>query len=454
MKPTKDDDKQYIKMTTTPVNKLIMSLAVPTIISMLISSLYNIADTFFVAKLGTSAAGAVGIVFSLMAIIQAIGFTIGMGSGSNISRLLGNHDNSSANVFASTAFFTSIACGIIIMVLGLVFIDPLMYLLGATDTILPYAKDYVHYIFIGCPIMCASFVLNILLRAQGKAMLGMIGIGLGGILNIVLDPIFIFSFNLGIKGAAFATLISQCISFSVLLFFFLSGKSIVSLNIKYLSRNFKTYIIIFKTGLPSLCRQGLASVSTIALNVNAAVYGDAAVAAMSIVGRIFMFILSIMIGFGQGFQPVVGFNYGAKKYTRVKEAFWFCIKVGTLFLTTIAIIGFIFAADAIALFRKEDLAVITIGAFAFKAQCLALPLQPLMAISNMTLQCTGRSLQGALLASCRQGIFFLPLIIILPSSIGLLGVQIVQPIADVLSFACCFPFIIRFFKDISNENKA
>lgn len=439
---------QFLKMTETPIPNLVSRLAVPTIISMLVSSIYNMADTFFVAKLGTSAAGAVGIVFSLMAVIQAIGFGLGMGSGSNISKLLGQQKNKEADIIASTGFFSAITFGLILTFFGTIFIDFLMKNLGATETILPYAKDYAKYILFGAPVMCASFVMNNILRSEGKAALSMVGITFGGILNIILDPVFIFVFKLGILGAAIATLLSQCISFSLLLSCFIRKKSTTKLHIKNVSKKIETYLLIIKTGLPSLCRQALASTATIFLNVSASFYGDSAVAAMSIVGRIFMFTMSAMIGLGQGFQPVLGYNYGAKKYDRVREAVFFTGKVGTVVMTSFAVIGFIFAEDIMKIFRKEDLEVIVIGAFAIKMQCLALPTHPMIVVSNMTLQIVGKSWQGTFLSAARQGIFFLPLIIIFSQAMGLTGIQITQPVADVLTAICTVPFMILFFKEI------
>ena len=283
---------QVEKMTTQPIPRLITTLAVPTIVSMLITSIYNMADTFFVSQLGTSATGAVGIVFSLMAIIQAVGFTLGIGSGSLISRMLGARKHAEAEKIASTGFFAAIAFGLLLTGFGLFFIDPLMALLGATKTILPYARDYAKYILLGAAVMSSSFVLNNVLRSEGKATLAMVGITAGGLLNIVLDPIFIFTFHLGIAGAAIATILSQIISFLILLSCFLRHKSLLHLSFRNISWKWKDLSAIIKTGLPSFFRQGLASIATVMLNVNAAVYGDAAVAAMSVVGKVFMLILS------------------------------------------------------------------------------------------------------------------------------------------------------------------
>ena len=443
--------KQFERMTTAPVPGLVVSLSIPTIISMMVTSIYNMADTYFVSQLGTSAAGAVGIVFSIMAIIQAVGFTLGMGAGNLVSRSLGAQQQERANRIAASGFFSSLACGLLLTVGGLVFLDPLMRGMGATETILPYARDYARYILLGAPVMCGSFVLNNLLRSQGKAAMSMVGIGLGGILNMVLDPIFIFVFHLGIAGAAIATILSQCISFLILLSWFVVGRSDASVHWRWLSRKGGDYLLIVKTGFPSFCRQGLASLATVALNVNAKVYGDAAVAAMSIVGRIFMFVLSVMLGFGQGFQPVVAYNYGAARYNRVREAIRFSLVVGTVVLTGLAAVGYLLAPQAMALFRAEDLEVIAIGAFAFRAQCLATPLQPTIVLTNMTLQGTGQSWQASLLSACRQGIFFLPLIVILPQLLGLTGVQITQTVSDLLTFVLSVPFMMWFWRILRDK---
>ena len=429
-------DAQYRKMTQTPIPRLVATLAVPTIISMLVTAVYNMADTFFVAQLGTSAAGAVGIVFSLMAVIQAIGFMLGMGAGNLVSRYLGAKEQRQADCAASTAFFTALAFGLGITVLGTRVLDPLKRVLGATPTLLLF----------GVPIMCASFVLNNILRGEGKAMLAMVGIGLGGVLNIGLDPLFIYAFGLGIAGAAIATLLSQCVSFAILLACFLRRKSAVRLHIGQVSRKAEVYAHIIKTGMPSFCRQSLASVATVLLNVNAAVYGDAAVAAMSVVGRIFMFVFSFMLGFGQGFQPVAGYNFGAKRYDRVRGATYFTMLVGTVLMSVLAAAGFLAAPGALALFRRDDAEVIAIGALALRAQCVVLPLFGVSTVTNMLLQVTGQSGQATFLSLCRQGIFFVPFILLLPQLIGLLGVQLAQPAADLCTFAVTLPFLLSFLR--------
>lgn len=452
MSTVQKDEKQFIRMTQTPVPKLITKLAVPTTISMLVTSIYNLADTFFVSQLSTSASGAVGIVFSLMTIIQAVGFTLGMGSGSLLARRLGEKNKKAADTYASTAFFTSLAIGSIIMIFGQIFSEQLMTLLGATETILDYSLAYGKYILWAAPIMCASFVLNNILRSEGKAALAMIGLTAGGILNIILDPIFIFSFDMGTAGAAIATLISQAVSFVLLLIMFVLRKSNINLSIRNVSLKLTTYKEIIVTGMPSLSRQGLASISTVLLNRAAEDYGDAAIAAMSITTKVTMLVFCICIGIGQGFMPVAGYNYGAKKFDRVKKAFNFTIITDTAIMTVLAIAIYILAPDILRLFRAEDLNVIEIGTAAMRAQCISMPLVATTIVANSLLQSVGKSVRATILSCCRQGIFFIPLILILPNVLSLTGIEYTQAISDALTFTVSIPFLIWFFRELKTKN--
>ena len=445
---------QHERMTATPVGRLVVSLAIPTIISMLVTAIYNIGDTFFVSKLGTSASGAVGIVFSLMAIIQAVGFTIGMGSGTWISRLLGAQKVEEANTVASSGFFVVFLFGILLAVFGLSRIDGLMRLLGATDTILPYARDYASYILYAAPIMAASFLLNNILRAEGKARLAMVGLTTGGLLNLVLDPIFIFVLDLGIAGAAIATAISQCVSFGILISWFIRKQSITRINLGGVTRSLPLYATILKNGFPAFIRQALASVATIALNLAAAVHGDAAVAAMAIVSRLFMFVFAVNLGIGQGYMPVAGYNYGAGKYDRVRGAFFFTLKATSALMTVGGIAGFVFAPDLIRVFIRTDAEVVRIGVVALRAMCLVMPLVPMGVVTNMTYQSIGRYGVSTLLSLARQGIFFLPLILVLPKFVGLTGVQITQALSDVLTFVSCLPLVHCLLKDLGDGETA
>ena len=426
-------EQKYIKMTTTPVEKLICSLAGPTIVSMLVTSFYNMADTFFVGKIGTSATGAVGIVFSVMAIIQAFGFFFGHGSGNYVSRKLGEKDFEEASRMAATGFVSAFLAGLVIMIVGLIFLEPLCYLLGATPTILPHAKSYLRIILIGAPYMTAALVLNNQLRFQGSAFYGMIGITSGAVLNIVLDPLFIYVFHMGVAGAALATIISQFVSFLLLLRGTGTGGN-VHIDLRKFSPSIQRYKIIINGGSPSLCRQGLSSVSTACMNLIAIPYGDAAIAAMSIVMRITNFAASIMTGFGQGFQPVCGFNYGARKFRRVQKGFWFCVRLSTVFLLGMSVLGWFGASGLVALFQREDQEVIAFGTRALRFQCISFPLLGWITMCNMMMQTIGKGVRASIMAMSRQGLFFIPLVIVLSSRIGFLGVQMSQPISDVLSF--------------------
>ena len=445
-------EEKYKTMTEKPVSSLICRLAVPTIISMWVPSFYNMADTFFVARIGTSATAAVGVSFALMAIIQAFGFFCGHGSGNFISRKMGQHRFDEAQQMAATGFFTALMLGTVILVLGEIFIDPLCRILGATETILPYARQYLRLILIGAPYMTASLVLNNQLRFQGSAFYAMIGIASGAVLNIALDPLFIFVFDMGVSGAALATIISQLVGFVLLLRGTTEGGN---LRIRLRNITFSKYYYsqIINGGMPSLCRQGLGSVATICLNLMAGPYGDAAIAAMSVVGRVMNLAASVVTGFGQGFQPVCGFNYGAFLYDRVKEGFWFCVKVATVILILLSVTGYLFAPQVIQLFSKNDPQVIAIGTQALRWQCLTFPLCGWITVCNMMLQTIGKSFRASLLAMSRQGLFFIPAVLLLPALIGIQGVEIAQPIADVCSFILAIPLQLSVLHEMTIKQR-
>jgi len=440
-------EQKFHQLTEAPVGALICHLAIPCIISMLVTAFYNMADTFFVGMLNSnSATGAVGVVFSLMAIIQAGGFFFGHGSGNFISRELGRHHPEEASNMAATGFFSALFTGLLICVLGQIFLTPLAYLLGSTDTILPYARAYLRVILFGAPWMMASLVLNNQLRFQGSAVYGMIGITSGAVLNIGLDPLLIFVFDLGIAGAAWATIVSQFVSFILLLVGCTRGGNL-HLHISRVQLKWSYYSMIIQGGLPSLARQGLASVATICLNQAAGPFGDAAIAAMGVVQRIMMFGGSALIGFGQGFQPVCGFNYGARLYQRVKQGFWFCVKTSSVFLLAIAAIGFLFAPQIIALFRNDP-DVIAYGSAALRFQCVTFALQSWVVMSNMMLQTIGRTVPATFLAMARQGIFFIPLVWILSSALGMTGIQMTQAVSDLLTLFCAIPIQLKVLGEL------
>lgn len=445
-------DEQYQKMTETPVNRLVLRLGLPTTVSMLITNLYNIVDTWFVGRLGTSATGAVGIVFGLMAVIQAFGFTFGHGSGSIISRLLGAQKKDEADRIASTGFFMSLGAGAVITVLGLAFRDPLCRLLGSTDTILPYARVYVMYILLAAPMLAASCVLNNILRYEGYAAMAMVGLVSGSVLNIGGDAFFMNVLHMGIGGAGLSTFLSQCVSFSILLYMFLSGRTQTKLSIRNITHDIHDVTDIAATGSPALIRQGLSGLSVMMLNGQAAPFGDEAIAAMSVVGRISNFIFSIAIGIGQGFQPVSSFNYGAGLYTRVRKSFWFTLYMSICMMLVFAGAGFAFSGEVVRTFLT-DAAAAGIAESALKVQCLSLPLIPLCVCGNMMFQSIGYAGKSCLLSSYRSGLLFIPLIVILPRMIGQSGLIAAQPIADVLSAALSVPVVTRFMRRLPRTDK-
>ena len=442
-----EQERKFKEMTEPPVEKLIIKLAVPCIISMLVTSFYNMADTFFVGQLKSNAAtGAVGVVFSMMAIIQAVGFFFGQGSGTYISRALGEKNYQQAGEMAATGFFSALGIGVVICVLGQIFLEPLSYLLGSTPTMLADTKAYLQAVLFGAPFMVSSFVLNNQLRFQGGAFYAMVGITIGAVLNILLDPIFIFVLDLGVAGAGWATSVSQAVSF-VLLLIGCSKGSNIAVRIRNFRFRWHYYYMILRGGLPSLARQFLNSFATICLNHAAGEFGDAAIAAMSVVQRIMMFGASTMLGFGQGFQPVCGFNYGAGFYDRVKKGFWFCVKVSTIALIFIGGLGFVFAPQLIGLFR-DDPKVIEYGALALRFQCVTFPVQSWIVMSNMLQQSTNRTVPATFLSVARQGLFFIPLVLILSALLGMLGIQMAQSGADLLTFLCAIPIQIHVLKKL------
>ena len=445
--------EQFRKMTETPIPKLILSLAAPTILSMLITSIYNLADTFFVGQISTSASGAVGIVSSLMAILQALGFMLGHGSGSIISRSLGSQNTDAATRFASTSFFTALVFGGIITAAGLLTLPDFMMLLGSTETILPHACAYARYILLAAPIMMSSLVMNNILRYEGKANFAMIGLVTGGVLNILLDPVFMFALGLGTAGAGIATALSQTVSFFILLSMFLRGKTVSQFCIHSVTREAREFGMILIGGAPSFGRQGLNSIGGMLLNIAARSYGDAAVAGMSIVSRIFMFIISVVIGVGQGLQPVAAFNYGARKFRRVRQAAIFTMGAAFCMLVVLVALCWVDSDALIRLFRDDpDVTAVALPAFRF--QCLAILLQPVIVVANMLFQSVGKAGRATFLACCRQGVFFIPLILILPRTLGLVGVETCQPIADMFTFIVSLPFLLAFLNQLSRMDDA
>lgn len=447
-----NNEERFKRMRYEKIPKLIISLGIPTTISMLITNIYNMADTYFVSQISLSASGATGIVFAVMAILQAFGFMCGHGSGSNISRSLGRKDEENASRFASSGLFLSFCISLVLMIAGLVFLEPLMRLLGSTDTILVEAMNYGRFIFLAAPAMVMSCVCNNILRYEGRAVYAMVGLIFGGILNMMLDPILIFVFHLGISGAGIATMVAQYLSLFILLIPFFRNRTASRLRLSYISRNIDTFINIIVTGSPSLARQGLNSISTAMLNMMAKPLGDAAIAAMSVVGRVSNMLFSLSLGIAQGFQPVSSFNYGAGDYKRVKESTVFTIGFGTALIAVLCTLAFINAPLIISLFRSEEL-VIEIGSAALRLMCFGLLLLPTVSVTNMLFQGIGESKKALFVACLQSGAFFIPLVVILTRAFGVNGLICATPLSYLLAFSVALPMVVKFMRNLIKKEE-
>ena len=447
-----NNEERFKRMRYEKIPKLIISLGIPTTISMLITNIYNMADTYFVSQISLSASGATGIVFAVMAILQAFGFMCGHGSGSNISRSLGRKDEENASRFASSGLFLSFCISLVLMIAGLVFLEPLMRLLGSTDTILVEAINYGRFIFLAAPAMVMSCVCNNILRYEGRAVYAMVGLAFGGILNMMLDPILIFVFHLGISGAGIATMVAQYLSLFILLIPFFRNRTASRLRLSYISRNIDTFINIIVTGSPSLARQGLNSISTAMLNMMAKPLGDAAIAAMSVVGRVSNMLFSLSLGIAQGFQPVSSFNYGAGDYKRVKESTVFTIGFGTALIAVLCTLAFINAPLIISLFRSEEL-VIEIGSAALRLMCFGLLLLPTVSVTNMLFQGIGESKKALFVACLQSGAFFIPLVVILTRAFGVNGLICATPLSYLLAFSVALPMVVKFMRNLIKKEE-
>ncbi len=444
-------ESHYIKMTETPVWKLILTLGIPTTISMLVTNIYNMADTYFVSTLGNSAGGATSIVFSIMAILQAFGFMFGHGAGSHISRLLGAKDEVRAGKFVSTGVLLAAISGTVIMLFGLLSLEPLMLFLGSTEDILPHAKDYAFYIFIAAPAMTTACVFNNVLRYEGKATFAMFGLTSGGILNILFDYITVVKLGMGTMGAGLATAVSQYISLVILIAPFIIGKTQSKLSYR---RGFISARIVWDivtTGLPSLIRQGLSSISVGVLNVQAKVYGSAAIAAMGYVSKTVQFIFCVGLGIGQGFQPVSAFNYGARKYSRVKKGSYFTMVFGLFLLGGLSAVCYLLAPYIIDIFNSEGTELVSrIGVEALRINCFVLWMLPATVVGNMMFQSIGKRIPAILLSALQNGIAFIPMLYLLPYLFekyygnGLLGLEMAQPVAYVITAIVTLPCTVIF----------
>ena len=445
-----EQDAKFVRMTTQPVGRLVTAMAIPSIVSMLVSGIYNLADTFFIGQINTPSVAAMGIVYAYMVLIQSLAIFFGQGSGNYISRALGRRETVDAEEMAAVGLGSSFLTGLFLAGASFLVMRPLLALLGSTDTIMPYAVDYFQYVLIGTPFIMGTFTLNNQMRHQGNALLSMIGIVSGAVLNIILDPVLIFGFGLGIRGAGMATAISQAIGFVVIVSM-IGKKGSLPIRPRHFKPTLRRYRDIAAGGLPSLARQGLMSLSAICLNQLASNYGDEAIAAFSIVNRITMLACAAMIGYGQGFQPVCGFNYGAGLFDRVRRAYWHSCSVSTVYCAVLALLGWYFAEPLVSLFRADDPEVIRIGSEVLRYQCYSFPLVGFITLANMYLQNIRKTIPAIIMASARQGIFFLPALFAGHALWGFFGVEIAQMLADIGSFLFAVPFVLYALKQMDRQ---
>ena len=438
-------DQHYQKMTQTPVAKLILNLGIPTTISMLITNIYNMADTYFVGTLGESAQAATGVLFTVQAILQGIAFMFGHGGGTFIARALADKNTREATKYISSAFFIGGFIGLFIMALGLIFLEPLVIFLGSTQTILPHAKDYGMWILLAAPFIICSFILNNGLRYEGKAFYAMFGLTTGGILNILGDYILVMKCGLGVYGAGLATAASQVVSFLILLYMYLKMAQ-STIQLKAVSKDIRLYFTICRVGFPSLIRQGLTSITNGLLNNLTKPFGDAAIAAMSVVSRYSNFLMCVGLGMGQGFQPVASFNYQAKKYDRVKKGLLFTTAFGLVFIGAMSVMSILFAEPIIAIFQKHP-DVIKIGSKALRFTAIGMMFMPFSVPVNMLYQSIQKPTISSFLSLIRSGLVTIPMLLFAVPFLGILGIQIAQPTADVIAGLISIPFIIRFCRN-------
>lgn len=434
----------YKKMTQTPVAALILRLGIPTTISMLITSIYNMADTYFVGTIGESAQAATGVLFTLQTLIQGVAFMLGQGSGSYISRELADKNVDGASTYVSSAFYLGAMFGISVLLVGLPFLAPLVRLLGSTETILPHAMDYGMWVLISCPFVVCSMILNNALRFEGKAFYAMFGLTTGGVLNIFADWLLVAKLGMGVFGAGLATAVSQFISFSILLCMFRKMAQ-SKISFRHISRKFSLYLSIFRVGLPSLIRQSLTAVTTGILNNMTKAFGDAAIAAMSVVARYSMFLMCVGLGMGQGFQPVASFNYRAKYFDRVKKGLVFLMLFTLVLIGGTSTISMFMAPQIIQIFQRSP-DVVAVGATALRYYSFSMIFMAFSTPVNLLYQSIQKPTISSALSIIRSGAVTIPILLIGVPLLGLPAIQIAQPIADVLAGCISIPFILDFLR--------
>ena len=454
-KHAQSQEQRRNMLLNEPISRIVPKMAVPTIVAFLISSIYSMADTYFVSSLGTNATAAVSVNASLDQLIMMCGSMLAVGSNSYIARLLGQGNEKKASQVLSTAFFTAIGIGATLMIFGNIFMVPMVRMLGATPTCEQYSIDYATYVLFAAPFMASNFVMNQCLRSEGSATLSMVGMGFGGILNIILDPIFImpWGLNMGVSGASLATMISKMVSFSILVFPYLTRRSLLHLSIRNYCPSKDIITRVVSVGSSSMFRNALAVVTAIALNSIAGSISDSVLAAVGVCNKVMMFPFSIILGFGAGFQPVAGFNWGAKRYDRVQESYRFCAKVALIGALIMGAIVGIFADTFVVLFAGTDAEMRRIGVICMISQSIALPIHAWVAIVNMLCAGLGNAKGALALSTARQGTCFLPILYPMAFFFGAYGIACVQALADMISLALAIPIMLKTMRMVGQAQQ-
>ena len=438
---------------STSIPKALLAMGIPTMVGMLVNAFYNLVDAYFVGGLGESQMGAISVVYPLGQVVVGLGLLFGNGAASYISRLLGRGDRENADKVASTALYSSVSVGAVIILISMVFLHPILKLLGATDSILPYAATYAGIYIVSCIFNVFNVTMNNIVTSEGAAKTTMCALLTGAVLNIALDPLFIYVFDLGVAGAAIATAISQVVSTCVYLTYIFRKKSVFHFRVKDCTYTKETMSEIFKIGIPTLVFQILTSVSISLINNAAGDYGDSAIAGMGVVTRLISMGSLSVFGFIKGFQPIAGYSYGAKKFDRLREAIKTSILWSTAFCVIFGVILVLFPTSIVSQFTKGDAEMIRIGAASLRANGISIMLFGFYTVYSSLFLALGKGREGFILGACRQGICFIPVILLLPMVWGLNGIMYAQPIADVLSAVITVFMAIPLHKKLNEMQK-
>ncbi len=445
--------KKMELLGSTSIPKALLAMGIPTMIGMLVNAFYNLVDAYFVGGLGESQMGAISVVYPLGQVVVGLGLLFGNGAASYISRLLGRGDKENADKVASTALYSSVSVGAVIIIISMVFLHPILKLLGATDSILPYAATYAGIYIVSCIFNVFNVTMNNIVTSEGAAKTTMCALLTGAVLNIALDPLFIYVFDLGVAGAAIATAISQVVSTCVYLTYIFRKKSVFHFRVKDCTYTKETMSEIFKIGIPTLVFQILTSVSISLINNAAGDYGDSAIAGMGVVTRLISMGSLSVFGFIKGFQPIAGYSYGAKKFDRLREAIKTSILWSTVFCVIFGVILALFPTAIVSQFTKGDAEMIRIGAASLRANGISIMLFGFYTVYSSLFLALGKGREGFILGACRQGICFIPVILLLPIVWGLNGIMYAQPIADMLSAAITVFMAIPLHKKLNEMQK-